>query len=50
MKELVKADRLAPEEVRGRPDTVNLVKDIVGAVPNPGSELRALAERCGLRA
>jgi len=49
-KELLEADKLAPEEVRGRLDTVNLVKDIVGATPSPGSELRALAERCGLRA
>ncbi|WP_228022978.1 hypothetical protein [Streptomyces acidicola] len=49
-KELLKADELAPEEVRGRPDTVSLVKDVVGATPNPGGELRALAGRCGLRA
>ncbi|MFF4836271.1 helix-turn-helix domain-containing protein [Streptomyces sp. NPDC001315] len=48
--ELLEADRLAPEEVEGRPDTVNLVKDVVGATASPGSELRALAERCGLRA
>jgi transcriptional regulator with XRE-family HTH domain len=49
-KALLDADELAPEEVRGRPDTINLVKDVVGATPNPGGELRALAERCGLRA
>lgn len=49
-RELLEADKLAPEEVRGRPDTVNLVKDVVGATPNPGAGLRALAERCGLRA
>ena len=49
-KALIDADKLAPEEVRGRPDTINLVKDVVGATPNPGGELRALAERCGLRA
>jgi transcriptional regulator with XRE-family HTH domain len=49
-KALLDADKLAPEEVRGRPDTINLVKDVVGATPNPGGELRALAERCGLRA
>jgi hypothetical protein len=49
-KELVEADRLAPEEVRGRPDTVNLVKDVVGATANPGPQLRVLAERCGLQA
>ncbi|MEU1306371.1 helix-turn-helix domain-containing protein [Streptomyces shenzhenensis] len=50
VKELLAADKLAPEEVRGRPDTVNLVKDIVGATASPGGELRALAKRCGLRA
>lgn len=49
-KELLEANKLAPEEVQGRPDTVSLVKDVVGATPNPGGELRALAERCGLRA
>ncbi|OIK00692.1 hypothetical protein [Streptomyces colonosanans] len=49
-KELLEADKLAPEEVRDRPDTVNLVKDVVGVTASPGGELRALAERCGLRA
>ncbi len=49
-KELLEADKLAPEEVRGRPDTVNLVKDVVGATANPGPQLRVPAERCGLRA
>jgi len=48
--ELIEADRLAPEDVRSRPDTVNLVKDVVGATANPRAGLRALAERCGLRA
>ncbi|MFG2128976.1 helix-turn-helix domain-containing protein [Streptomyces sp. NPDC048751] len=48
--ELLKADELAPEEVRGTPGTVNLVKDVVGATANPGPQLRALAQRCGLRA
>ncbi|MFK0062607.1 helix-turn-helix domain-containing protein [Streptomyces werraensis] len=47
---LLEADRLAPEEVRGTPGTVNLVKDVVGAMANPSASLRALAERCGLRA
>ncbi|MEV7154928.1 helix-turn-helix transcriptional regulator [Streptomyces misionensis] len=47
---LLEADRLAPEEVRGRPDAVALVKDVVGAMPSPSSDLRVLAERCGLRA
>lgn len=50
VKALLEADELAPEEVRGTPSTVRLVKDVVGATPNPGGELRALAERCGLRA
>ncbi|MET9734272.1 helix-turn-helix transcriptional regulator [Streptomyces sp. NPDC006458] len=48
--ELLEADRLAPEDVRSRPSTVDLVKDVVGATPNPGGELRVLAEHCGLRA
>jgi transcriptional regulator with XRE-family HTH domain len=49
-KHLLEAERLAPEEVRGRPDTVDLVKDVIGATANQGPQLRALAERCGLRA
>ncbi|UOB09051.1 helix-turn-helix domain-containing protein [Streptomyces sp. HP-A2021] len=49
-KALIEAEELAPEEVRRRPDTVNLVKDVVGATVNPGADLRGLAERCGLRA
>ncbi len=49
-KELLETDKLAPEEVRGRSGTVSLVRDVVGATPNPGGELRALALRCGLRA
>ncbi|ARX84592.1 DNA-binding protein [Streptomyces alboflavus] len=48
--ELLAADELAPEEVEGRPDAVNLVKDVVGRMPNPGGQLRELAQRCGLRA
>jgi hypothetical protein len=47
---LVEADRLAPEEVRGRKSTVGLVADVVGATPVPSGQLRALAERCGLQA
>ncbi|MEW2529412.1 helix-turn-helix transcriptional regulator [Streptomyces sp. NPDC047071] len=50
VKELLAADELAPEEVEGRPDAVNLVKDVVGRMPNPQGQLRALAQRCGLRA
>ncbi|MFI5649865.1 helix-turn-helix domain-containing protein [Streptomyces anulatus] len=49
-KSLVEAARLAPEEFKGRPATVNLVKDVVGATAQPGGELRALAARCGLQA
>lgn len=49
-KSLVEAARLAPEEFKGRPATVNLVKDVVGATAKPGRELRALATRCGLQA
>ncbi|CAL9484964.1 hypothetical protein SUDANB108_03130 [Streptomyces sp. enrichment culture] len=49
-RELLEAERLAPEEVRCRPDAVSLVKDVVGATVEPGGQLRALAERCGLRA
>ncbi|NBE50742.1 helix-turn-helix domain-containing protein [Streptomyces boluensis] len=48
--ELLAAAELAPEEVEGRPDAVNLVKDVVGATPRPDGQLRALAQRCGLRA
>lgn len=47
---LVEAARLAPEEFRGRPGTVNLVKDVLGSLPLPGGELRTLAVRCGLQA
>ncbi|MGZ2359958.1 helix-turn-helix domain-containing protein [Streptomyces sp. 372A] len=47
---LVEAGRLAPGEFRGRPSTVNLVKDVVGANPVPSGELRALAARCELQA
>ncbi|MFD5266766.1 helix-turn-helix domain-containing protein [Streptomyces sp. NPDC058335] len=47
-KALLEAERLAPEEVRGTPNTVNLVKDVVGATARPEAPLRALAERCGL--
>lgn len=47
---LVEADRLAPEDVRGRADTVSLVKAVAGAMARPPADLRALAERCGLRA
>jgi hypothetical protein len=49
-KALQEAARLAPEEVCGRPSTVGLVKDVMGATAAPDSGLRALAERCGLPA
>ncbi|NEB42220.1 helix-turn-helix transcriptional regulator [Streptomyces sp. SID14515] len=49
-KSLVEAARLAPEEFKGRPATVNLVKGVVGATAKPSGELRALATRCGLQA
>ncbi|AXK34543.1 XRE family transcriptional regulator [Streptomyces armeniacus] len=47
---LLEAERMAPQEVRERPSSVDLVRDVVGVTPAPGGELRALAERCGLRA
>ncbi|TVL91742.1 helix-turn-helix domain-containing protein [Streptomyces sp. SAJ15] len=47
---LLEAERLAPEEVVGRPTTVDLVKDVLGVTAKPTGELRALATRCGLRA
>lgn len=47
---LLEADRTAPQEVRGQPASVDLVRDIVGATPVPSGELRGLARRCGLRA
>lgn len=50
VKALLDAEELAPEEVRGRGSTRDLVADLVGAVPVPSTELRALAERCGIRA
>lgn len=49
-KSLLRADKLAPEEVRRRKSTVDLVADVVGATPVPSGELRALAARCALRA
>ncbi|MFJ6316126.1 helix-turn-helix domain-containing protein [Streptomyces californicus] len=49
-KSLVNASQLAPEEFKGRPATVNLVKDVLGATAKPDGELRALATRCGLQA
>jgi hypothetical protein len=50
VKELLEAERLAPEEVHGPPATVNLVKDLLQAMPVPSGELRLWAQRCGLQA
>lgn len=50
VKSLVRADELAPEEVRRRQSSRDLVEDLLGATPVPSTELRALAARCGLRA
>ncbi|NSC21456.1 helix-turn-helix transcriptional regulator [Streptomyces albus subsp. chlorinus] len=47
---LLEADAMAPEEVRGRPSGVHVVRDVVAVTPQPSRELRELAERCGLRA
>lgn len=48
--ELLAAGALAPEEVEGRPDAVELVKDVLRATAVPDGQLCALADRCGLRA
>lgn len=46
---LLDAERLAPQEVRCRPMTCALVRELVGlSVPAPSWQLRGLAERCGL--
>ncbi|GAB2618613.1 helix-turn-helix transcriptional regulator [Streptomyces capparidis] len=47
---VVEAEELAPEEVRRRSFALALVEDLVGVMPIPPWELRALALRCGLRA
>lgn len=48
---LLEAERLAPQEVRCRPMTCDLVRELVTlSVPAPGWELRGLAQRCGLSA
>lgn len=47
-RDLLRAERLAPEEVR-RPAVVRLVADLLVLVPSPGAELTGLARRCGLR-
>ncbi|NYI05658.1 helix-turn-helix transcriptional regulator [Allostreptomyces psammosilenae] len=45
---LLEAERLVPEEVRCRPSTISLVREIYGVTPSPDGRLRALAERCGV--
>lgn len=47
---LVEAHGLAPEEVRARPSSVRLVKDVLEVHARPGEALRRLARECGLRA
>ncbi|EST35768.1 hypothetical protein N566_17320 [Streptomycetaceae bacterium MP113-05] len=48
-RDLLEAERLAPEEVR-RPSVTRLVGELTELVPTPGPELTGLARRCGLRA
>ncbi|MFH8990787.1 helix-turn-helix domain-containing protein [Streptomyces sp. NPDC017940] len=47
---ILEAERCAGEEVHGRQSGIDLVQDIIDATPVPSGRLRALAERCGLRA
>ncbi|SCK38904.1 Helix-turn-helix domain-containing protein [Streptomyces sp. WMMB 714] len=49
VRDLLEAERLAPEEVR-RPSVAQLVDELVELVPSPGPELAGLARRCGLSA
>lgn len=48
-RDLLRAERLAPEEVR-RPAVARLVADLLELMPLPGTELTGLARRCGLPA
>ncbi len=48
VRDLLEAERLAPEEVR-RPSVARLVGELIELVPTPGPELTGLARRCGLR-
>lgn len=48
-RDLLKAERLAPEEVR-RPAVTRLVGELTELAPTPGPELTGLARRCGLPA
>jgi len=45
---LLAAEELAPQEVRCRPTSHGLVRELVTLAPTPSWELRGLAERCGL--
>ncbi|MCH6160744.1 DNA-binding protein [Streptomyces marispadix] len=47
VRDLLEAERLAPEEVR-RPAVTKLVGELVELIPSPGPELTGLARRCGL--
>ncbi|QKW51291.1 helix-turn-helix domain-containing protein [Streptomyces buecherae] len=47
---LIQAEALAPQEVHRRPETVALVRDVVGVTEFPSHSLRSLASRCGLPA
>ncbi|WP_436735828.1 helix-turn-helix domain-containing protein [Streptomyces sp. BBFR102] len=49
VRDLLDAERLAPEEVR-RPSVNRLVEELMELVPVPGPELTGLARRCGLPA
>lgn len=49
VRDLLEAERLAPEEVR-RPSVTRLVGDLLELVAAPGAELTGLARRCGLSA
>lgn len=49
VRDLLEAERLAPEEVR-RPSVTRLVGELTELVSTSGPELTGLARRCGLRA
>ncbi|WP_079132178.1 helix-turn-helix domain-containing protein [Streptomyces nanshensis] len=49
VRDLLEAERLAPEEVR-RPAVASFVGELVELVPSPGPELTGLARRCGVMA
>ncbi|WP_241844806.1 helix-turn-helix domain-containing protein [Streptomyces silvensis] len=47
---ILEAERFAGEEVHGRRSGIGLVQDVIDGTLVPSGRLRALAERCGLRA